>query len=161
MPMNRRSFVQSIAGAGLLSRTAAAQPSAERTRLYCLDYFYYRQGDQGGRLQQFLLSQAPLWTRHSRAFGVFTAVMAPHAQTTLVLSGFSSVEEMVAAENRMETDSAFQKARQELERGTEPAFDSRQRILLRSTDFSPEVVPLAEKPQKPRYFEMRVYHSAD
>jgi hypothetical protein len=136
-----------------------AQPSAARTSLYCLDYFYYRQGDQGSRLQQFLSSQAPLWTKHFRAFGVFTAVMAPHAQTTLVLSGFSSIEEMAAAESRMETETAFQKARQELDRGTEPAFDSRQRVLLRTTDFSPEIVPLVEKPQRPRYFEIRVYHS--
>lgn len=157
--MNRRSFVQSVAGAGLLSQPAVAQPSAARTGLYCLDYFYYRQGDQAGRLLQFLSSQVPLWTKHSRAFGVFTAVMAPHAQTTLVLSGFSSPEQMVAAENRMEADSALQKARQELERGTEPAFDSRQRVLLRTADFSPEIVPLAEKPQRPRYFEIRVYHS--
>ena len=80
--------------------------------------------------------------------------MAPHAQTTLVLSGFSSPEQMVAAENRMEADSALQKARQELERGTEPAFDSRQRVLLRTADFSPEIVPLTEKPQRPRYFEI-------
>ena len=159
MSMNRRSFVQSVAGAGLLSQPAVAQPSAARTGLYCLDYFYYRQGDQAGRLLQFLSSQVPLWTKHSRAFGVFTAVMAPHAQTTLVLSGFSSPEQMVAAENRMEADSALQKARQELERGTEPAFDSRQRVLLRTADFSPEIVPLAEKPQRPRYFEIRVYHS--
>lgn len=157
--MNRRSFVQSVAGAGLLSQPAVAQPFAARTGLYCLDYFYYRQGDQAGRLLQFLSSQVPLWTKHSRAFGVFTAVMAPHAQTTLVLSGFSSPEQMVAAENRMEADSALQKARKELERGTEPAFDSRQRVLLRTADFSPEIVPLAEKPQRPRYFEIRVYHS--
>lgn len=157
--MNRRSFVQSVAGAGLLSQPAVAQPFAARTGLYCLDYFYYRQGDQAGRLLQFLSSQVPLWTKHSRAFGVFTAVMAPHAQTTLVLSGFSSPEQMVAAENRMEADSALQKVRQELERGTEPAFDSRQRVLLRTADFSPEIVPLAEKPRRPRYFEIRVYHS--
>jgi hypothetical protein len=157
--MNRRSFVQSAAGVGLLSQTAAAQPSASRTRLYCLDYYYYRQGDQGGRLQKFLSSQAPLWTKHSRAFGVFTAVIAPHAQTTLVLSGFADLEEMVAAERRIEADAAFQKAHQELERGAEPAFDSRQRVLLSATDFSPEIMPLAEKPQRPRFFEVRVYHS--
>jgi hypothetical protein len=28
-----------------------------------------------------------------------------------------------------------------------------------ATDFSPEIVPPAEKPKSPRYFEMRVYHS--
>lgn len=85
--------------------------------------------------------------------------MAPHAQTTLVLSGFSSLEEMASAGNRMEADSSFQKARQELERGTEPAYDSRQRVLMRTADFSPEIVRLREKPQRPRYFEIRVYHS--
>ncbi len=158
--MNRRSFVQSVAGAGVLSQTAVAQAAAaSSTRLYCLDYFYYRQGDQGTRLQQFLSSQAPLWTKHSRAFGVFTAVMAPHAQTTLVLSGFSSFEEMTASESRLDADQGYQKARQELDRGNAPAFDSHQRVLMRATDFSPEIVPLAPKPQRPRYFELRVYHS--
>ncbi|MBV9508188.1 MAG: NIPSNAP family protein [Acidobacteriia bacterium] len=157
--MNRRSFVQSVAGAGVLSQAAAAQSSGNRTGVYCLDYFYYRQGDQGTRLQQFLSSQASLWKKHSRAFGVFTAVMAPHAQTTLLLSGFSSFEEMASAENRLEADEGFQKARQELDRGNAPAFDSKQRVLLRAAEFSPEIVPLAEKPQRPRYFEIRVYHS--
>jgi len=157
--MNRRSFVESIAGAGLLSQTAAAQPSAGRTRVYCLDYFHYRQGDQAGRLHQFLSSQAPLWTKNSRAFGVFTAVMAPHAQSTLVLSGFSSLEEMAQAENRLTADQGFHKAAEELELGKDPAYDSLQRVLLRANDFSPEIVPLAEKPQRPRYFEVRVYHS--
>jgi len=156
--MDRRSFVQSVAGAGLLSQTAAAQPSAATTHLYCLDYFYYRQGNQASRLQQFLSSQASLWTKHSRAFGAFSAVMAPHAQTTLVLTGFTSFEEMSAAESHLEADPGFQKARQELERGTEPPFDSRQRVLLRATDFSPDIA-LAQKPPRPRYFEIRVYHS--
>ena len=157
--MNRCSFVQSVAGAGLLSQPAVAQPSAARTGLYCLDYFYYRQGDQAGRLLQFLSSQVPLWTKHSRAFGVLLSYGTARADAPCSLRVFSSPEQMVAAENRMEADSALQKARQELERGTEPAFDSRQRVLLRTADFSPEIVPLAEKPQRPRYFEIRVYHS--
>ena len=43
--------------------------------------------------------------------------------------------------------------------GAEPPYDSAERWLLRATDFSPEFVPLAEKPKTPRYFEMRVYHA--
>ena len=39
------------------------------------------------------------------------------------------------------------------------ALDTLQRVLLQATDFSPEIVPLAEKPKSPRYFEIRVYHS--
>lgn len=156
--MHRRSFVQSIAGAVLLSQ-AEAQPSAARTRIYRIDYFYYRQGDQATRLHQFLSSQMPLFTKHLRACGVFTAVMAPRAQTTMVLSGFASLEDMAAATGRIEADAAYQKAHEELERGSEPPFDSMQRVLLAATDFSPEIVPPAEKPKSPRYFEMRIYHS--
>ncbi|MBV8728383.1 MAG: NIPSNAP family protein [Acidobacteriia bacterium] len=157
--MNRRLFVQSIAGVGALSQAAIAQQASNSTRLYLLDYFYYRQGDQGTRLQQFLSSQMALWTKHSRAFGVFTAVMAPHAQTTLVLAGFSTFEEMTAAQSRIDADSGYQKAREDLDRGNNPAFDSQQRVLLRAAEFSPEIVSLLEKPKQPRYFEIRVYHS--
>jgi hypothetical protein len=157
--MNRRSFVQSAAGASLLSQSAGAQQPAARTRLYCLDYFAYRQGDQQSRLHQFLTSQLPLFTKNTRAFGVFTPVMAPHMQTTLVLSGFAGFDDMVSAARAIEGDPAYQKAHEELERGSDPPYDSLQRVLLMPTAFSPEVVPPAEKPKSPRYFEMRVYHS--
>lgn len=157
--MNRRHFVQSVAGASLLSQTAGAQPSAAKTHLYCLDYFYYRQGDQATRLQQFFGSQAQLWTKHARAFGVFTAVFAPRAQTMLALTGYSSFDDMTAATDAIAADPGFQKAHQELESGSEPAFASWQRVLLQAADFSPEIVPPAEKPKSPRYFEIRVYHS--
>ena len=142
-----------------MSAPAGAQEPGTKTRLYRLDYFYYRQGDQGARLNQFLSSQMPLFTKHSRAFGVFTAVMAPHTQTMMVLSGFSSFEELTAAGRQIESDSGYQKAHEEFERGTDPPYDAAQRVLLEATGFSPEIVPLAEKPKSPRYFELRIYHS--
>jgi hypothetical protein len=160
--MNRRSFVQSITGASLLAQTAApadAQPPAGRTSLYRIDYFYYRQGDQVNRLNQFFSSQAPLLVKHMRCLGMFTAVMAPHAQTMMVLSGFASTDEMASATAQIEADSGYQKAHTEFESGAEPPFDSVQRVLLRATAFSPEIVALAEKPKTPRYFELRIYHS--
>ena len=48
---------------------------------------------------------------------------------------------------------------EELESGSEPPYESAERQLLQATDFSPEIVPLAEKPKSPRYFELRIYHS--
>jgi hypothetical protein len=160
--MKRRFFVQSLAGAGMMSQASApagAQESNRKTRFYQLDYFYYRQGDQATRLTQFLSSQTPLIGKHIRTFGVFTAVMAPHAQTLMTLSGFASFEEMTAAARDIESDPGYQKAHEELERGSEPPYDTLQRVLLQATDFSPEIVPLAEKPKSPRYFELRLYHS--
>lgn len=160
--MHRRSFVQSMAAVGMLSQASApagAQETGKRTMLYRLDYFYYRQGDQAARINQFITSQLPLLVKNSRALGVFTAVMTPHAQTIMVLSGFGSFEEMTAAGRRVESDSGYQKAHDEFEKGSEPAYDSAQRVLLQALDFSPEIVPLAEKPKAPRYFELRIYHS--
>ena len=160
--MERRFFLQSLASAGMLSQAAApadAQETGRRTRLYRMDYFYYRQGDQGARINQFLSTQMPLITKHIGTVGVFAGVFTPRLQTTLVLSGFSSYEEMSAAGRAIEGDSGYQKAHEEFERGAEPPYDRAERSLLAATDFSPEIVPLAEKPKSPRYFELRIYHS--
>jgi hypothetical protein len=160
--MQRRSFVRSLAGAGLLAQAnvpAGAQPAAGKTRLYRLDYFYYQQGDQATRLNQFFSSQAPLIAKHTRACGVFTAVMAPRTQAMLVLTGHASSEDMAAASAQIESDAGYQKAHAEFENGAEPPYDSWQRVLLQATAFSPEIAPLAEKPKSPRYFELRIYHS--
>jgi hypothetical protein len=160
--MDRRSFLHSLAApavAAEMQSAGGAQTAAPRTRLYRIDYCYYRQGDQGTRLNQFLSLQTPLFLKHTRVFGVFSAVMAPHTQTTMVLSGYSGMEEMSAASSRIEADSGYQKAHAELESGAEPPFDSAQTVLLAATSFSPEIAMPAEKPKAPRYFELRVYHS--
>jgi len=160
--MNRRSFLEAAAGAGMLAQAAApldAQTPAARTRLYRIDYFYYRQGGQPNRLNQFFSSQVPLLRAHTRALGVFTAVMAPHAQTLMVLSGFANSDEMSAAAAEIEADSGYRKAHAEFESGPEAPFDSAQRVLLQATAFSPEIAMPAEKPKSPRYFELRTYHS--
>jgi len=156
--MHRRSFVQSVAGAALLPQ-ADAQETPARTRFYVFDYYFYRQGDQAARLHQFLTSQLPLFNKHTRMCGVFTAVMAPRAQTTLVVSGFASLADAQASAARFAADPGYQRAHEELERASQPPFDSCERVLLAATDFSPEFAPLPEKPRSPRYFEMRIYHS--
>jgi NIPSNAP len=159
--MHRRSFVQTMSGASLLAQAegeAGAQTTGARPRLYRIDYFHYRQGEQGNRLNQFFSSQMPLLVKHTRALGVFTAVMAPRAQTMMVLSGFAGGEEMEAAV-KIEADPGYRKALAELEGGGEPAFDSLERVLLQATSFSPEIAMPAEKPKSPRYFELRIYHS--
>jgi hypothetical protein len=162
--MDRRFFLQSLAAAGMVSQMARpadaqTQERGPKTRLYRMDYFYYRQGDQGSRINQFFSSQMPLLTRHVRTLGVFTAVMTPHAQTTLVLSGFSSFDDMTTAGRAVESHPGYQKAHQEFEQGAEPPYDTAERSLLAATEFSPEIVPPLEKPKTPRYFELRIYHS--
>lgn len=42
--MDRRSFLHSAAAMPLLSQVGNSQDSARRTRLYRIDYYYYKQG---------------------------------------------------------------------------------------------------------------------
>jgi hypothetical protein len=137
---------------------AEGQPSARQTKLYRLDYLYLHQGDQGNRVNQFLSSQMALLTRNIRTLGIFTATIGHHLPLTMVLSGFSDFAEMEASEERLRKDPGYQAAFAEMEKAPEPPFESYDRVLLRATDFCPEVVPLREKPKTPRVFELRVYH---
>ncbi len=159
--MNRRSFAQSIGSAAALSALAdarAEQPS-RKTRLYRLDYYYFRQGSQGDRLHEFLSSQMALLARTSQSVGVFTSLIGPHVPATILLSGFAGLEEMEAADDRIQRSAGYQSALEKMEKGDEPPYDRAERVLLRATHFSPEITPLAEKPKAPRVFELRIYHS--
>ncbi|HLK66227.1 MAG TPA: NIPSNAP family protein [Bryobacteraceae bacterium] len=158
--MNRRSFVQSLSGAAALPLSqAAAQPAARKTRIYRMDYLDCRQGSQTTRLHEFLSSQTPLLAKNTQAFGVFTSLMGAHLPATIVLSGFPSLEEMEAADERLRRNGDYQRAMEKMEAGSDPPYDRAERVLLRATEFSPEITPLAEKPKTPRVFELRIYHS--
>ena len=154
--MHRRSFLVSLAGSAAL---AQGQTQPAKTRYYRIEYLYYHQGDQTTRLNKFFTSQAPLYAKRTRAFGVFTAVMAPRTQTMMVLCGFADVNDMLASTAAMEADAGYKAALAELEAGAEPPFDTQQTVLLQATGYSPEIVAPAERPKTPRYFELRVYHS--
>jgi hypothetical protein len=156
MVINRRSFAKSVAAAAALSTAQAAEG---KTGFYLLDYFYYRQGSQGARLNEFFSSQMPLMVKNTRAVGVFTSIVAPRQPMTVMVSGFATVDDVDAAGLRMGQVPEFVAAAQKLESGSEPAYDRSDRVLLRATNYSPEIVPLREKPKTPRVFELRVYHS--
>ena len=145
--------------AALANESAGAQAPARKTRIYRLEFLYCRQGSQGTRIGDFLSSQLALLTKNTQALGVFTALIGSHVPSTVVLSGFGSLEEMEAADERIRRDSGYRAALEKMESGAEPAYDRASRVLLRATDFSPEIVPLREKPKTPRVFELRVYHA--
>jgi hypothetical protein len=158
--MDRRSFVQLAGGAAVLSAwNSRAQQPGRKTRIYRLEYFICRQGSQTARINEFLSSQVPVLTKNTQAFGVFNSLIGTHQPATVVLSGFPSIEEMETADDRIRRNADYQRALEKLESGAEPPYDRADRVLLRATDFSPEIVPLAEKPKTPRIFELRIYHS--
>jgi len=147
--MNRRSFLLST---GCL----AALPAAAQTRkttVYRLDYYYLRQGSQGTRLNEFLTAAVPILSKAATSVGVFASVVGRHLPMTVVLTGYSAMPQMV--DPLPEYEAALRKA----EEGAEPLYEQLERVLLRPTEFSPEITPLKEKPAKPRIFELRVYHA--
>jgi hypothetical protein len=148
-----------MGGAAAFSAVAEAQTQQRKTGIYRLDYWYLRQGSQGTRVNEFLSSQVALLSKNSQALGIFTALIGPHLPATLVLAGFAGIEDMMAAEDRVRSNAEYRKAFEKMEQGAEPPYDRQERVLLRATDFSPEIVPLAERPKTPRVFELRVYHS--
>jgi hypothetical protein len=160
--MNRRTFAQSVGAGAVLSALAEAQdaaPQGRKTKIYRLDYLYFRQGEQGNRINELLSSQMPLLTKNSQVFGVFTALVAPQLPATLILRGFGSFEEMEAFDDRLGRDAGFRAAHEKMEAGAEPPYDRADGVILKPTDFASDIVPLKEKPKTPRVFELRVYHS--
>jgi len=138
---------------------AQAQGASDKTRFYRLEYLYMHQGDQGSRVNEFLSSQMPLISKNSRAVGVFTTVIGAHSPMTLVLTGHGTLDEMEAAHQQLRGNAEYRAAFDKLQSGSEPPYDRADCTLLRAADFSPEIVPLTEKPKTPRIFELRIYHS--
>jgi hypothetical protein len=159
--MNRRIFLQATGGAAAMPALAQTQPpsAARKTRIYRLEYFHLRQGSQGARLNEFLAAVAPILSKETQAVGVFTATVGPHLPSTVVLSGFGGLAQMEAADDRLRRNPQYQAALDKMEQGAEPPYDHTEHVLLRATDFSPEIAPAKEKPAKPRIFELRVYHA--
>lgn len=159
--MDRRSFVHALGGAAMFSSiAAAAEGSGKKTRLYQLNFYYMRMGDQGTRLSQFLSSQLPLFRKAIPGpIGIFNTFLGPHMPSMAVLAGFPGFTELEAAMHQISGDAAYQKARGDAEQGADTPYDRIDSMLLQATDYSPEITPLAEKPKTPRIFELRVYHA--
>jgi hypothetical protein len=159
--MNRRTFTTALGGAALVSARAGAQQSsaARKTRIYRLDYYYLRQGSQGTRVNDFLSSAVPVLAKNTQALGIFTALIGPHVPATLLLTGYAGIEQMEAADDRTGRNPEYKTALDKMEQGAEAPYDRVERVLLRATAFSPEIAPPAQKPAKPRVFELRVYHA--
>jgi hypothetical protein len=161
--MDRRSFVHALGGASMLAAmgpSAAAQTGGRRTRYYRLAFFYLRMGDQAARLNQFFTGQMPFLTRLTPGpVGVFQVFVGEHMPAMMYLSGYPNLGDLEAAIRKAQADSGYQKAVAELEQGAEQPYNRVDTVLLEATDYSPEIVPLKEKPKAPRIFELRVYQS--
>ncbi len=143
--MNRRSF------AGALAGLAAARPlwpadSGRHTQFYTLDIFQLKQGTQAARMHDWLGKS--VLPKISGPKIVLEAVIAPHTPQLAFIAGFSSFEEIWSALSKLDHPDPS---------GPEPPFETETLSILQAAPYSPEVA--AQKHDKPRFFEMRQYHS--
>ena len=142
-------------GAGL----AAAAETEKRTRFFMVESFKLQAGTQGSRLHSFVKGQ--LLPRASSVWSgpkVFLdAIVAPHMPQVLAIYGFTSLDELWSVHNKTFADPDVAKGFADLESGPEPAFESQDSMLLEAAPYSPEITEA--KRDKPRIFELRVYHS--
>jgi hypothetical protein len=162
--IQRRAFAKSIGGASLLTALGGAQVSAQqpaaKIRLYRFEFLYMQFGDQGTRLAKFYESQMPLLTKHISLTGIFNSQVSPRNPTVMIIKGYTGYDHMLASDKVIQADPGYQKALVELEKPELPPYDSADSSIIELADFSPDYVPLKEKPATGRIFELRFYRSA-
>lgn len=154
--MNRRVFGGALAG---LAATRTVWSADRQTRFYTLEAFQLRQGTQPGRIHDWLKTGLlpSLSKIHAGPKIVLDAVFGPHTPQIVLITGYSSFEEIWTVRTKIAADAEANKAYEKLEHGSEPPFETQNVSVLEATPYSPEIVPA--KHDKPRYFELRVYHS--
>ncbi len=151
-----------LVGAGAAMSDSGAAPSTEKhIRFYALDFFQLKNGTQPARIHEYLKNTMIPALRRAQAGPVLVleAVMAPHMPQVAVLIGGSSFDDLWTINTRVSTDAVFNKGLATWEKGDEPAFETQNSMVLEAAKYSPELVPDKEPREKPRLFELRVYHS--
>lgn len=155
--MNRRKFAGALAGLAAARPLFPADPT-RRTQFYTIDAFQLKQGTQSARMndwfQNFLLPK--MAKLHPGPKIILESVIAPHNPQIVMITPFASFDQIwttLSALNGADTWQAWAK----IEHGDEPPFESETLSIYQAGPYSTDIV--AQKHDKPRYFELRQYHS--
>jgi NIPSNAP len=156
--MNRRKFATALAGLAA-ARSATSADSDRKIRYYWMDTFQLKQGTQPARMHEwFREALVPKLAQvHGGPVMVLEAAIAAHTPQIVLIVGLSSLDEIVKVQTKLNSDPAIASADRKLDSAVEPPFESETVSILEATPYSPELV--VQKREKPRYFELRVYHS--
>src|SRR5262245_38578890 len=115
--MNRRLFAGALASLAAAPKIARAADDSRRTRFYWIDAFNMKQGTQPARLAEFLRGALlPFFAKnHKGPVLVLDAQIAPHTPQTLLIVGFSSLEEIGAIHAKTMSDESIASATAKLE----------------------------------------------
>ena len=139
---------------------AAAENSS--IRYYLLETYYLRNGDQGSRLAEWLREGLLPACARLKVPGprfVLEGLVAAHMPQVACLTPYASLEEMTVSRAKLRADASCRAAFEKWEAGAEAPYEEYAEHLLETTSYCPP--PPADTPadQKPRVFELRLYHS--
>jgi hypothetical protein len=155
--MHRREFVQAMAGLGV---TAAAQALQERKpKFFTLDAWQIKSGTQQTRMADWLGNSLipALAKQNAGPIVALEAVFAPSVPEIKLFVGYDSFAQIEAVQNKIGADPALKASWGKIEASESP-FESRMSSILETTSYSPAVAE--PKVEKPRYYEVRIYHAS-
>ncbi|MDX2150862.1 MAG: NIPSNAP family protein [Bryobacteraceae bacterium] len=141
--MTRRTFGGLIGGAAVSSMGQAAPAP----RCYRMQTFYLRQGTQLARLHEYLSSSLPNQTPAL----VLEAIVAAHLPQVVLILPNGTLEQAVFTPRG--------EAVAKWESGEEAPYEHYSLSILEPTAYSPLLEFPEKRPEKPRIFELRTYHS--
>lgn len=167
--MERRKFLASSLPASLaagVSKSNAEQEKSDKSQpeYYELRLYRLRSGPKQKLFDDFYRQAAiPAMNRCGIApVGVFNVAFGPDSPTVYVLLPYKSIEAFATANERVRSDSEYQKAGAAFinATATDPAYTRVESSLMVAFDGMPRLeVPPMTAGNKPRIFELRTYES--
>jgi hypothetical protein len=159
--MNRRAFLTGAAGAGLGVLPVGGRAAAAEAGV---PYYHFRfnrmtQGDRPDRAAKMIQQLLPIAAKYKIGpLGYFTVTLGPETPTLVELMYWPSLTWAEQTYPKLAADSELVQLRKEFESAPEPPFDGTDSFLVRAASYSPEL-KASPADQKPRLFELRIYHS--
>jgi hypothetical protein len=145
----------------MLASGGLAAGSAEKRRVFILEQYFFKNGTQPGRFEEYAAKAAlPALKRYHSGPKIFlTALTASHMPHAAVIMGFQSLDELWSVREKITKDAELAKALESWESHPEQPYEHFSTSLLEATDYCPEIISEAEPRKSPRIFELRTYHS--
>jgi hypothetical protein len=140
--------------------------AAVAPRYFLLESYLLKNGSQSQRLgSYFQLARIGMADRLRTVAPalVLEALVAAHMPQALVISAFTSIEELAGMKRKLREDDAAREALTQWEAGEEPPYEELNETLLQAAEYCPPLPGPLQAPnlvsKPPRVFELRTYHA--
>lgn len=138
----------------------SAAGALKKPGFWSLENYYLKQGTQMARLHEFLQRGVlPSMKKvHAGPVIVMEAMVAQHMPQVALVMGYESMQQFKDVRTKAMSDPDSMEKLKLWESASEQPFEHMSMTLLDAAPYSPEVA-IKQQQEKPRIFELRVYHS--